>query len=219
MSTCASNLAAMPRHLRLMKRATLVATGTALLLATAACSSNSSTPSSSTSGVASANTASLAAPTTSASGSTGTGAAVPGITAIPAADLSPAGTFGTRPTVTVPSGSPPSQLEAWDLIAGTGATAAAGETVNVQYDGYSWTNRKEFDASWNRGQALSFSLGVGQVIKGWDEGVAGMKVGGRREIIIPPRLAYGAQSPTSAIAPNDTLIFVVDLVSIGSSSP
>jgi peptidylprolyl isomerase len=99
---------------------------------------------------------------------------------------------------------------------GSGATATAGETVNVQYDGYSWTNKKEFDASWNRGQAFSFPLGEGQVIKGWDEGVVGMKVGGRRELIIPPSLGYGAQSPTSAIAPNDTLIFVVDLVSIGS---
>jgi peptidylprolyl isomerase len=141
---------------------------------------------------------------------------VTGIAPIPTADLSPAGAFGTRPTVTVPSGSPPSQLEAWDLIVGSGATATAGETVNVQYDGYSWTNKKEFDASWNRGQAFSFPLGEGQVIKGWDEGVVGMKVGGRRELIIPPSLGYGAQSPTSAIAPNDTLIFVVDLVSIGS---
>jgi peptidylprolyl isomerase len=120
--------------------------------------------------------------------------------------------------VTVPSGSPPTQLEASDLIVGTGATAKAGETVTVQYDGYSWTYKKEFDASWNRGQAFSFALGEGQVIKGWDEGVVGMKVGGRRELIIPPSFGYGAQSPSSAIAPNDTLIFVVDLVSIGSSN-
>lgn len=101
---------------------------------------------------------------------------------------------------------------------GSGSTAAADETVTVQYDGYSWTTKKEFDASWNRGQPFSFPLGEGQVIQGWDEGVVGMKVGGRRELIIPPSLGYGAQPPTSAIAPNDTLIFVVDLVSVGSSS-
>lgn len=140
---------------------------------------------------------------------------MPGIASIPAADLSPAGTFGTRPKVTVPSGNPPSQLEAWDLIVGTGKTATAGSKVNVQYDGYSWTYRSEFDASWDRGQAFSFVLGEGQVIEGWDQGVVGMKVGGRRELIIPPSLGYGSQSPGSGIAPNDTLIFVVDLVSIG----
>jgi peptidylprolyl isomerase len=106
-------------------------------------------------------------------------------------------------------------LEASDLIVGTGSTATAGQTVNVQYIGYSWTTKKEFDASWDRGQAFNFPLGRGQVIQGWDQGVAGMKVGGRRELIIPPALAYGSQSPTPAIAPNDTLIFVVDLVSVG----
>ena len=114
----------------------------------------------------------------------------------------------------VPSSNPPAQLETADLIVGTGATAQTGQTVTVQYDGYSWTNKKEFDASWNRGQAFSFPLGQGQVIQGWDQGVAGMKVGGRRELIIPPNLAYRSQTPTPAIAANDTLIFIVDLVSI-----
>jgi len=162
-----------------------------------------------------------AAPTTTAGplpiAPASSGSAVSGIAPIPQADLSPAGAFGSRPTVKVPSGSPPAQLEAWDLIVGTGATATDGETVDVQYDGYSWTNKGEFDASWNRGQAFPFTLGEGQVIKGWDEGVLGMKVGGRRELVIPPSLAYGAQGRSPAIAPNDTLIFVVDLVSIGSS--
>jgi peptidylprolyl isomerase len=213
----------MPLHLPSTRRAGLVAV-CALALATAACSSSPSTP---------PTTAAVSPPTTAASATTATttgptastaapasaqGAAVAGIVPIPAAELSPAGSFGTRPKVTVPSGNPPSALEAWDLIVGTGATASAGDTVTVQYDGYSWTKKSEFDASWNRGQPFSFTLGEGQVIKGWDQGVAGMKVGGRRELIIPPSLGYDDQPPTSAIADNDTLIFVVDLVSIGPTS-
>jgi peptidylprolyl isomerase len=127
---------------------------------------------------------------------------------------SPAGTFGTEPTVVVPSGSPPSQLLSHDLIVGTGATATDGSTVTVQYVGYSWTTKKKFDASWDRNQPFVFTLGAGQVIPGWDQGVVGMKVGGRRELIIPPELAYGSQSPTPAIASNDTLIFVIDLLKV-----
>ncbi len=197
-----------------MRRAGIAAFSTALLLATAACSSSSSPSSSSPPTTAtSATTQGPAAPTTAAGAAFG--AAVSGIAPIPSSDLSPAGTFGSRPQVKVPSGNAPTQLEAWDLIVGTGATAATGSTVNVQYDGYSLTNKSEFDASWNSGQAFSFPLGEGQVIKGWDEGVAGMKVGGRRELIIPPSLAYGSQSPSPSIASNDTLIFVVDLVSVG----
>lgn len=114
-----------------------------------------------------------------------------------------------------PTGAAPTQLESADLIVGTGATAQAGQTVTVQYDGYSWTTKKEFDASWNRGRTFSFPLGQGRVIQGWDQGVAGMKVGGRRELVIPPNLAYGSQSPSPDIAANDTLIFVVDLISVG----
>jgi len=128
---------------------------------------------------------------------------------------SPAGTFGTEPTVTVPSGTPPTQLLTKDLIVGTGATAQSGQKVTVQYIGYSWTTKQKFDASWDRHQTLPFPLGAGQVIPGWDQGVVGMKVGGRRELVIPPSLAYGSQSPTPAIAANDTLIFVVDMVSVG----
>lgn len=125
------------------------------------------------------------------------------------------GTFGTEPSVVVPRGTPPTQLLVHDLIVGTGATAKAGDQITVQYIGYSWTTRQKFDASWDRNQPLAFQLGVGAVIPGWDQGVAGMNVGGRRELIIPPSLAYGSQSPAPAIASNDTLIFVVDLVKIG----
>lgn len=163
----------------------------------------------------------LAACSSSPSGSgsattTTTGASPP----VDAATMtwSPVGTFGTEPTVVVPSGTPPTQLLSKDLILGTGASAESGETITVQYIGYSWTSKQKFDASWDHGQPLSFELGVGQVIPGWDQGVGGMKVGGRRELVIPPSLAYGSNPPTPAIATNDTLIFVVDLLSVGAPS-
>ena len=87
--------------------------------------------------------------------------------------------------------------------------------VTVQYVGVSYSTNRQFDASWNRGQPFSFQLGTGSVIPGWDKGLVGMKVGGRRELIIPPNLAYGANSPGPGIAPNDTLIFIVDMLKIG----
>ena len=114
----------------------------------------------------------------------------------------------------VPPGAPPAQLEVKDLIVGTGPAAKAGDNVTVQYVGVAYSSKKQFDASWDRGQPFSFVLGQGQVIPGWDDGVVGMQVGGRRELIIPPNLAYGANSPSAAIAANDTLIFIVDLVKI-----
>lgn len=134
---------------------------------------------------------------------------------IPTADQSAPGTFGKEPTVKVPTGPPPPGLETADLINGTGPAAKPGDQVSVQYVGVSYTTKQVFDASWNRGQAFPFALGAGQVIKGWDQGVAGMKVGGRRELIIPPSLAYGSRSPGAGIVANDTLIFIVDLVHIG----
>jgi peptidylprolyl isomerase len=179
---------------------------------TGACSSNSSSNTSATS-VAPSGTS--PAPSSTATSSGASQSSVAGIASIPTSEVSPAGIFGKRPSVQVPSGNPPSQLEAADLIVGTGAVAKAGENVTVQYDGYSWSTKKEFDASWNRGQPFGFGLGQGQVIPGWDQGVVGMKVGGRRELIIPPNLAYGSQSPTPAIASNDTLIFIVDLIGVG----
>ena len=125
-----------------------------------------------------------------------------------------AGTAGTKPKVTVPSGKPPTTLEKTDLIVGTGAAAATGQKVSVQYVGVSYSTKKQFDASWDRGQPFSFTLGEGDVIKGWDQGVPGMKVGGRRKLVIPPDLAYGPSGRPPVIAPNETLIFVVDLVSV-----
>jgi len=121
-----------------------------------------------------------------------------------------------KPNVFVPPGeAPPGELVTEDLDVGTGDEAAAGREVEVHYVGVSWRTRKQFDASWDRGETFRFELGAGQVIKGWDEGVAGMRVGGRRRITIPPRLAYGKRGAGSVIGPDETLVFVVDLLGVG----
>ena len=122
---------------------------------------------------------------------------------------------GTKPAVTVPSGNAPTALEKKDLIVGKGAEATAGKKVTVQYVGVAFSTKKEFDTSWGK-QPFPFTLGAGDVIKGWDEGVPGMKVGGRRQLVIPPDLAYGPNGYPPVIGPNETLVFVVDLVSVGS---
>lgn len=138
-----------------------------------------------------------------------------GTTAATTAPTTAGGASATKPVVDVPSGPAPTTLQIKDLIVGTGPAAATGQTVTVQYVGVDYATKKQFDASWDRGQPFPFPLGQAQVIKGWDQGVVGMKVGGRRELIIPPDLAYGAQGYPPAIQPNATLVFVVDLVSIG----
>lgn len=120
----------------------------------------------------------------------------------------------TKPKVTVPSGPPPKQLEIKEIEKGAGAEAKSGDEVTVQYVGVGYESKEEFDSSWSRNEPFSFSLGAGQVIPGWDQGVAGMKVGGRRELIIPPNLAYGPQGSPPAIGPNETLIFVIDLLAV-----
>jgi peptidylprolyl isomerase len=122
----------------------------------------------------------------------------------------------TKPEVTVPSGEPPTKLEQKDLSVGTGAEATKGQKVSVQYVGVAFSTKKQFDASWDRGKPFEFVLGAGNVIKGWDQGVAGMKVGGRRQLVIPPDLAYGPTGYPPVIAPNETLVFVVDLVGVNS---
>jgi len=129
---------------------------------------------------------------------------------------SPAGTWGVKPPVTLPVGRPPTVLEASDLIVGTGPAAKAGDKVTMQYVGVNYETETEFQASWDFNMPYSFTLGEGQVIKGWDKGVVGMKVGGRRELIIPPDLAYGPMPPkNSGITANATLVFVIDLLKIG----
>jgi peptidylprolyl isomerase len=122
------------------------------------------------------------------------------------------GPLSTKPKVTPPSGGAPTKLVTKELIKGTGPEAKAGQPVTVNYVGVLYHGGKEFDASWKRNEPLTFPLGQGQVIKGWDQGVAGMKVGGRRELIIPSELAYGKPGRPPTIPPNAPLVFVVDLL-------
>ena len=119
-----------------------------------------------------------------------------------------------KPTVVIPDGDPSYQLELDDITVGDGAEATAGQTVEVHYVGVAWSTQREFDASWDRGKTFKFGLGKGQVISGWDQGVAGMRVGGRRRITIPPMLGYGKRGAGGVIGPDETLVFVVDLLGV-----
>jgi peptidylprolyl isomerase len=119
-----------------------------------------------------------------------------------------------KPQVEIPEGAPSYQLEVEDIVEGDGDEAAAGQIVEVHYVGVAWSTKSEFDASWNRGSTFKFGLGKGQVIQGWDQGVAGMKVGGRRRITIPPQLGYGKRGAGGVIGPDETLVFVVDLIGV-----
>lgn len=114
-----------------------------------------------------------------------------------------------KPEIDFPDGPPPSELSVTEIIEGEGKEAAAGSTVSVHYVGVAHSTGEEFDASYNRGAPLDFRLGVGQVIAGWDQGVQGMKVGGRRQLVIPPHLGYGDRGAGGVIKPGETLIFVV----------
>ena len=120
-----------------------------------------------------------------------------------------------KPEVDFIEGPAPTELQSTDLIEGDGPEAVAGGVVDVHYVGVEFDTGEEFDSSWNRGEPLQFRLGVGQVISGWDTGVQGMKVGGRRQLVIPPHLGYGDRGAGGAIKPGETLIFVVDLISVG----
>jgi peptidylprolyl isomerase len=120
----------------------------------------------------------------------------------------------TKPEIDFPEGPPPADLEITDVAEGDGEEAAAGRTAVVHYVGVAYSTGEEFDASWNRGEPFAFPLGAGHVIAGWDRGVAGMKVGGRRRLVIPPDLGYGDRGAGGAIAPGETLIFVVDLIDL-----
>jgi peptidylprolyl isomerase len=119
-----------------------------------------------------------------------------------------------KPDVNVPDGPAPTELVIDDITVGDGDTAKAGDNVCVHYVGVSYSNGKQFDASWDRNDTFEFRLGAGQVIPGWDRGVDGMKVGGQRRLTIPPDLAYGSAGAGGVIGPNETLVFVVDLVSV-----
>jgi peptidylprolyl isomerase len=177
----------MPRH---MSRRPLALTLTAALaLAAAGCGSSNDKTSSSSASAPAAPTTTQAAPAT--------------------AKPRP------KPKVKVPAGKPPKKLVVKDLINGTGPAAKAGDPITVNYIGVNFKGGKAFDNSYDRGQPFPFQLGGGQVIPGWDNGLVGMKVGGRRELIIPPSQAYGPQGQPPTIQPNETLVFVVDLLSIG----
>jgi peptidylprolyl isomerase len=119
-----------------------------------------------------------------------------------------------KPFIEFPDGPPPAELVITDLVEGTGPAAEAGQTVQVHYVGVAHSSGEEFDSSYDRGQPLAFGLGRGQVISGWDQGIQGMKVGGRRQLVIPPHLAYGPRGAGGVIGPNETLIFVCDLVAV-----
>lgn len=139
-------------------------------------------------------------------------------TAAPAATSAPGGIstdLKKEPQIPKPAGDPPTKLVVKDIVKGKGKKAKAGDLLSVQYTGVSFSTGAKFDASWDRGaEPFQFPVGGGQVIPGWDQGIPGMRVGGRRELVIPPDLAYGP-SGQGGIGPNETLVFVVDLVKIG----
>lgn len=119
-----------------------------------------------------------------------------------------------KPEIDFPDSPPPTELQITDITEGDGAEAKAGSTISAHYVGVAHSTGEEFDASYNRGDPLSFKLGVGQVIAGWDQGIEGMKVGGRRKLVIPPSLGYGDRGAGASIKPGETLIFVVDLMGV-----
>ena len=120
----------------------------------------------------------------------------------------------SKPDVSIPAVDPPADLVIVDLVVGEGAEATSGSDVTVHYVGVSWSTGSQFDASWDRMEPFRFGLGAGQVIAGWDNGVQGMRVGGRRQLTIPAHLGYGAAGAGGVIAPNETLVFVVDLLEV-----
>jgi len=136
-------------------------------------------------------------------------------TATPKATATPDNTDVTKkPKVTVPDELPPDELQIKDIVEGKGPAAKNGDKVSMQYVGLTWSTSVEFDSSWERGEPYTLTLGKGEVIKGWDEGIVGMRKGGRRELTIPAEMAYGAQGSPPNIGPNETLRFIIDLVEL-----
>ena len=126
----------------------------------------------------------------------------------------PSNNATSKPTITVPAEQPPRELVTDDEIVGDGDEAVIGKRVVVHYVGVAWSNGQEFDASWDRGETFDFRLGAREVIEGWDRGVKGMRVGGRRRLTIPPELGYGSRGAGGAIKGGETLVFVVDLMAV-----
>ena len=186
---------------------TTTTTAAASATTTTAAPTTTTTVSSSTT----SSTTTTVATTTTTAGSTAGESAVSGFPSI--ADPSPAGKTGVAPTVIVPTTAPPKVLEAEDLFKGTGAEAVNGRTLEVQYVLATYSTHKVIQSSWTS-SPFSFVLGANTVIKGWEQGMVGMRAGGRRELIIPPSLGYGSQNPGGGISANDTLVFVVDLLKV-----
>src|SRR5947209_5577373 len=186
------------------KTTTTISAALALVAAVAGCGSSSSTAP----GVQTAPSAGATAATSTATVSSSTSSAA--ATSTTASNTPLPAALKTKPKVSIPSGPPPSKLVVKDLIKGTGPAATPSSTVNVQYVGELYKAGKQFDASWNDGSGQPVSLPLSGVIKGWQQGIAGMKVGGRRELIIPPSLGYGSTAQ-SKIPANSTLVFVIDL--------
>lgn len=120
----------------------------------------------------------------------------------------------TKPSITIPAGEPPTDLLIEDEVVGDGDEATAGQRAVVHYAGVAWSNGQEFDASWDRGSTFDFRLGAGEVIEGWDRGVQGMRIGGRRRLTIPSHLGYGPRGAGGVIKGGETLVFVVDLIAL-----
>ena len=190
-------------------RALLSLSIVAIALAAAGCGSSNKTADI-PSGDGSTTDTSAPAETTATTDTTSTSTGTPGETP----KVANASDLKSKPQIAKPSGDPPSKLIVKDLVVGKGAKLKSGQTATVHYVGISWSTGKQFDASWDRKQTISFPIGVGQVIPGWDKGVPGMRVGGRRELVIPPDQGYGASGSPPAIGPNETLVFVIDLKKI-----
>ena len=187
------------------KTTTITCAAIALAAAVAGCGSQAAAP-----GVVSAPSAGATAPSSTATVSSSTSSASASATSTTASNTPLPAALKTKPKVAIPSGPPPKKLVVKDLIKGTGPAATANSTVNVQYVGKVYKGGKQFDASWNDGSGQPVSLPLTGVIKGWQQGIPGMKVGGRRELIIPPSLGYGPTAQ-SKIPANSTLVFVIDL--------
>jgi peptidylprolyl isomerase len=188
------------------KTTTITCAAVALAAAVAGCGSSSSAAP----GVQLAPSAGATAATSTAASSSATTSASASATSTTTSSTPLPAALKTKPKVSIPSGPPPSKLVVKDLIKGSGPAATASSTVNVQYVGEVYKGGKQFDASWNDGSGQPVSLPLSGVIKGWQQGIPGMKIGGRRELIIPPSLGYGATAQ-SKIPANSTLVFVIDL--------
>ncbi len=194
------------------KTTTITCAAFVLAAAVAGCGSSGSTSKAAGIVTAPSGGATSATSTASASSSATTSASASATSTTTSSTPLPAA-LKTKPKVSIPSGAPPSKLVVKDLIKGTGAAATASSTVNVQYVGVLYKGGKQFDASWNDGSGQPVSLPLTGVIKGWQQGIPGMKIGGRRELIIPPSLGYGATAQ-SKIPANSTLVFIIDLHAI-----